>query len=82
MRIDSIIYIEETEKACDSECIWRLVLNSYVYLNKYIKSLIFFKKTLAFLYFMVYTREACDIDSYEARGCCHTGRFSVERMSS
>ena len=37
MRIDSIIYIEETEKACDSECIWRLVLNSYVYLNKYIK---------------------------------------------
>ena len=40
MRIDSIIYIEETEKACDSECIWRLVLNSYVYLNKYIKSLI------------------------------------------
>mgnify|MGYP003184964855 FL=1 len=66
MRIDSIIYIEETEKACDSECIWRLVLNSYVYLNKYIKSLIFFKKTLAFLYFMVYTREACDIDSYEA----------------
>ena len=66
MRIDSIIYIEETEKACDSECIWRLVLNSYVYLNKYIKSSIFFKKTLAFLYFMVYTREACDIDSYEA----------------
>ena len=66
MRIDSIIYIEETEKACDSECIWRLVLNSYVYLNKYIKSLSFFKKTLAFLYFMVYTREACDIDSYEA----------------
>ena len=66
MRIDSIIYIEETEKACDSECIWRLVLNSYVYLNKYIKSLIFFKKTLAFLYFMVYNREACDIDSYEA----------------
>ena len=65
MRIDSII-IEETEKACDSECIWRLVLNSYVYLKKYIKSLIFFKKTLAFLYFMVYTREACDIDSYEA----------------
>lgn len=46
MRIDSIIYIEETEKACDSECIWRLVLNSYVYLNKYIKSLIFFKKHL------------------------------------
>ncbi len=66
MRIDSIIYIEETEKACDSECIWRLVLNSYVYLNKYIKSLSFFQKTLAFLYFMVYTREACDIDSYEA----------------
>ena len=30
----------------------------------------FFQKTLAFLYFMVYTREACDIDSYEARGCC------------
>lgn len=26
----------------------------------------FFQKTLAFLYFMVYTREACDIDSYEA----------------
>lgn len=66
MRIDSIIYIEETEKACDSECIWRLVLNSYVYFNKYIKSLSFFKKTLAFLCFMVYTREACDIDSYEA----------------
>ena len=66
MRIDSIIYIEETEKACDSECIWRLVLNSYMYLKKYIKSLFFFKKTLAFLYFMVYTREACDIDSYEA----------------
>ena len=66
MRIDSIIYIEETEKACDSECIWRLVLNSYVYLNKYTKSLRFFQKTLAFLYFMVYTREACDIDSYEA----------------
>ena len=65
MRIDSII-IEETEKACDSECIWRLVLNSYVYLNKYIKSFKKKKKTLAFLYFMVYTREACDIDSYEA----------------
>ena len=63
---DRQYYIEETEKACDSECIWRLVLNSYVYLNKYIKSLSFFKKTLAFLYFMVYTREACDIDSYEA----------------
>ena len=65
MWIDSII-IEETEKACDSECIWRLVLNSYVYLNKYIKSLLFLKKTLAFLYFMVYTKKACDIDSCEA----------------
>lgn len=65
MRIDSIIY-RRNRKSSDSECIWRLVLNSYVYLNKYIKSLIFLQKTLAFLYFMVYTREACDIDSYEA----------------
>ena len=39
----------------------------FVYPNKYIKSLLFLKKTLAFLYFMVYTKKACDIDSYEAR---------------
>ena len=38
----------------------------FVYPNKYIKSLLFLKKTLAFLYFMVYTKKACDIDSYEA----------------
>ena len=31
----------------------------------------------------MYTLNCCDIDSNEARGCCHRdGRFSVERMSS
>ena len=71
MRIDSII-IEETEKAYDSECIYRygtcvFALTDRTFcVYKQIKSLSFFKKTLAFLYFMVYTREACDIDSYEA----------------
>ena len=40
------------------------------------------KKTLAFLKIIVYTNPCCDIDSYEARGCYHKGRFSVERMSS
>ena len=72
MRIDSII-IEETGKAYDSECIYRygtcvfaLKTELFVYTNKYRKSLSFFKKTLAFLCFMVYTKKACDIDSYEA----------------
>ena len=41
------------------------------------------KKTLAFFRMVVYTLNCCDIDSNEARGCCHRdGRFSVERMSS
>jgi hypothetical protein len=40
------------------------------------------KKVLAFVDFIVYTKQCCDIDSVEARGCCPCGRFSVERMSS
>ena len=74
MRIDSIIlYIEETEKVCDSECICRYGSCAFVFTNRTFcvseqvhKKFTFFKKTLAFLYFMVYTKKACDIDSYEA----------------
>ena len=41
------------------------------------------KKILAISQKVVYTPICCDIDSNEARGCCHkAGRFSVERMSS
>ena len=71
---DRQYYIQKKQK---KRAIWNAVVGTdrallssqtelFVYPNKYIKSLLFLKKTLAFLYFMVYTREACDIDSYEA----------------
>lgn len=72
MRIDSII-IEETGKAYDSECIYRygtcvfaLTDRTFCVYKQIHKKFEFFQKTLAFLYFMVYTKKACDIDSYEA----------------
>ena len=55
----------------------------YLYRIKYKKRWKKIKKTLAFFWEVVYTLNCCDIDSNEARGCCHRdGRFSVERMSS
>ena len=73
MRIDSII-LQKKQKKCVIRNAFagtdRALLSSqtelFVYPNKYIKNLLFLKKTLAFLYFMVYTKKACDIDSYEA----------------
>ena len=74
LNADRQYYIQKKQK---KRAIWNAVVGTdrallssqtelFVYPNKYIKSLLFLKKTLAFLYFMVYTREACDIDSYEA----------------
>ena len=71
---DRQYYIQKKQK---KRAIWNAVVGTdrallssqtelFVYPNKYIKSLLFLKKTLAFLYFMVYTKKACDIDSYEA----------------
>ena len=57
--------------------------NKKLYGIKYKKISKKVKKTLAFFWEVVYTLNCCDIDSNEARGCCHRdGRFSVERMSS
>ena len=74
-------------KMIKSFMIWlplcRGIAEIILYRIKYKKIIKKVKKTLAFFRMVVYTLNCCDIDSNEARGCCHRdGRFSVERMSS